>query len=80
MHIFPERFDNMFLKTNIKLTLLIEETPPSIMYLHVEQISDNYQCAFKVQHFLSLFRFDLVDIVSSILFKKKLKQYLCSFY
>jgi hypothetical protein len=39
----------------IKLTRLIQETPPSIMYLHVGQISDNFRCAFKFQNFLTLF-------------------------
>jgi hypothetical protein len=78
--LLPERFDNMFFEKMIKFTLLIQETPPSIYVPSCRTNIRQFSVRFQGPKFLNSLPRDLVDIVSPILFKKKLKQYLCSIY
>ena len=77
--LLPERFDNMFLKNDQTHTF---NTRNSSKY-HVPSCRTNirqFSVRFQGPKFFNSLSRDLVDIVSSILFKKKLKQYLCSMY
>ena len=77
--LLPERFDNMFLKNDQTHTF---NTRNSSKY-HVPSCRTNirqFSARFQGPKFFNSLPHDLVDIVSSILFKKKLKQYLCSIY
>jgi hypothetical protein len=77
--LLPERFDNMFLKNDQTHTF---NTRNSSKY-HVPSCRTNirqFSVRFQGPKFFNSLPRDLVDIVSSILFKKKLKQYLCSMY
>ena len=77
--LLPERFDNMFFKNDQIHTF---NTRNSSKY-HVPSCRTNirqFSVRFQGPKFLNSLPHDLVDIVSSILFKKSLKQYLCSTY
>ena len=53
--LLPVQFDKMFLINSEIHIVSIQEIPLSIMSLLAEQISENFQCASKVQNFLILF-------------------------
>jgi hypothetical protein len=77
--LLPERFDNMFLKNDQIHTF---NTRNSSKY-YVPSCRTNirqFSVRFQGPKFFNSLPHDLVDIVFSILFKKKLKQCLCSIY
>ena len=77
--LLPERFDNMFFKNDQIHTF---NTRNSSKY-HVPSCRTNirqFSVRFQGPKFFNSLPHDLVDIVSSTLFKKNLKQYLCSIY
>jgi hypothetical protein len=78
--LLPERFDNMFLKNDQTHTFNTRKLLQVLCTFMYRTNIRQFSVRFQGPKFFNSLPHDLVDIVFSILFKKKLKQCLCSIY